>query len=45
VDAIVADESVRTECNRIAESFKEAGGFVRAADAILDYLSAQGRTA
>jgi MGT family glycosyltransferase len=45
VDAIVADESVRAECNRIAESFKEAGGFVRAADAILDYLSAQGRTA
>lgn len=45
VDAIVADESVRAECNRIAESFKEAGGFVRAADAILDYLSEQGRTA
>jgi len=45
VDAIVADESVRAECNRIAESFKEAGGFVRAADVILDCLSAQARTA
>jgi MGT family glycosyltransferase len=45
VDAIVADESVRAECNRIAESFKEAGGFVRAADVILDYVSAQARTA
>jgi MGT family glycosyltransferase len=38
VDAIVVDESVRAECNRIAESFKEAGGFVRAADVILNYL-------
>jgi MGT family glycosyltransferase len=45
VDTIVADEGVRAECNRIAESFKEAGGFVRAADVILDYLSTQGRTA
>jgi MGT family glycosyltransferase len=40
VDAIIADESVRAECNRIAESFKEAGGFVRAADVILNYVSA-----
>jgi len=38
VDAILADESVRAECNRIAESFKRAGGFVRAADVILDYV-------
>jgi MGT family glycosyltransferase len=45
VDAIVADERVRAECNRIAESFKEAGGFVRAADEISAYLSAQVRTA
>jgi len=37
VDAIVADKSVHAECNRIAASFKEAGGFVRAADVILDY--------
>ena len=44
VDAIVTDESVRAECNRIAESFKEAGGAVRAADVILDYLAAQART-
>ena len=44
VDAIVADENARAECNRIAESFKEAGGAVRAADVILDYLSAQART-
>jgi UDP:flavonoid glycosyltransferase YjiC (YdhE family) len=40
VDAILADGSVRAECNRITESFKEAGGFVRAADVILDYVSA-----
>jgi MGT family glycosyltransferase len=39
VDAIVADERVRAECNRIAGSFKEAGGYVRAADVILDYTS------
>jgi len=44
VDAIVADESVRSECNQIAESFKKAGGPVKAADVILDYLSAQART-
>ena len=40
VDAIVADENVHAECSRIAESFKEAGGFVRAADVILEHLSA-----
>jgi MGT family glycosyltransferase len=45
VDAIVADEGVRAECNRIAESFKEAGGFIRAADEILDHVSAQTRKA
>ena len=45
VDAIVADKSVRAECNRIAESFREAGGAIRAADEILDYVSAQTRKA
>jgi MGT family glycosyltransferase len=40
VDAIVADESVHAECNRIAESFQGAGGSVRAADVILEYVSA-----
>ena len=40
VDAIIADDSVHVECNRIAESFREAGGYVRAADVILDYVSA-----
>jgi MGT family glycosyltransferase len=39
VDAIVTDESVRAACHRIADSFKEAGGFVRAADVILEYVS------
>jgi MGT family glycosyltransferase len=42
VDAVVADESVHAECDRIAQSFKEAGGFVRAADAILEHLSEGG---
>ena len=37
VDAIIADDGLRAECDRIAESFKEAGGYVRAADVILDY--------
>jgi len=41
VDAIVADDRLRRECSRIAESFREAGGYVRAADVILDYLSAR----
>ncbi len=38
VDAILTDESVRAECSRIAESFKSAGGCVRAADVILGYV-------
>jgi MGT family glycosyltransferase len=39
VDAILTDQGVRAECDRIAESFREAGGFVRAADVILEYLA------
>jgi MGT family glycosyltransferase len=42
VDAIADDESVRAECVRIAESFREAGGFTRAADVIVDYLASKG---
>jgi MGT family glycosyltransferase len=38
VDAIVADEGVQAECQRIATSFREAGGAVRAADAIGAYI-------
>ena len=45
VDAIVADENARLECSRIAESFKEAGGAPRAAEVILDYLSARAMAA
>lgn len=37
VDAIGADDRVRAEGNRIAESFKEAGGAVKAEEVILDY--------
>ncbi len=40
VDAIAADDAVRAACGRIAESFRQAGGFIRAADEILDYVSA-----
>jgi UDP:flavonoid glycosyltransferase YjiC (YdhE family) len=40
VDAIIADESVRAECSRIAATFREAGGFVRAADVILAHVAA-----
>ena len=45
VDAILADDSVRAECERIAESFREAGGFVRAADVMLEAIRTQGRGA
>ncbi len=41
VDEIIADERARAACERIARSFREAGGFVRAADVILGYVGTQ----
>lgn len=41
VDEIVADEHVRTACRKIAKSFAEAGGSVKAANVILEYVSSR----